>query len=148
MPAGSWSLLIPLIILVIFSGFFSATETAFTCASKIKLKTLNTNGNKRAGKVLHFIENKLDKLINTVLIGNNIVNLSASAISTLFFAKILINAKIDSTVAATAVITVVVLIFGEIILPCHSVFLLDFKTIKFSFFWLELYNFKNFQDKI
>lgn len=115
MPAGSWSLLIPLIILVILSGFFSATETAFTCASKIKLKTLNTNGNKRAGKVLHFIENKLDKLINTVLIGNNIVNLSASAISTLFFAKILINAKIDSTVAATAVITVVVLIFGEII---------------------------------
>lgn len=115
MPDGSYPLLISLIILVVFSGFFSATETAFSCSSKIKLKTLFTNGNKRAGKVLNFIENKFDSSISTILIGNNIVNLSASAISTLFFAKIIFNAKIDSTVVSTAVITIIILVFGEIL---------------------------------
>ncbi|MBQ0161592.1 MAG: HlyC/CorC family transporter [Treponema sp.] len=114
MPAGSWSLLISLIILILLSGFFSATETAFSCASRIKLRTLFTNGNKRAGRVLFLAEKKFDKLISTILIGNNIVNLSASAISTLLFAKIILNSKIDSTVISTAVITVAVLIFGEI----------------------------------
>ena len=114
MPAGSWSLLISLIILVFFSGFFSAIETAFSCASRIKLRTLFSNGNKRAGRVLNLTEKHYDRLLSTILIGNNIVNLSASAISTLFFAKILFDSRIDSTVVATAVITVAVLIFGEI----------------------------------
>lgn len=114
MPAGSWSLLISLIILIIFSGFFSATETAYTSASKTKLKTLNSAGSKKAKKVLELTENKYDKLLSTILIGNNIVNLSASAISTLFFAQLLINSKIDSTLVSTAAITIAVLIFGEI----------------------------------
>lgn len=114
MPAGSWSLLISLIILVFFSGFFSATETAYSCASKIKLRTLLSNGNKRAGAVLNLTEKHYDRLLSTILIGNNIVNLSASAISTLFFAMIILDSKLDSTVVSTAVITVAVLIFGEI----------------------------------
>lgn len=114
MPGGSVGLLISLIILIVFSGFFSATETAFSCASKIKLKSLSTNGNKRAGKVLDIAENRWDYLLSTILLGNNIVNLSASAIATLLFAKILINPKIDSTVISTAVVTVAVLIIGEI----------------------------------
>lgn len=114
MPAGSASLLISLIALIFLSGFFSATETAYSCASKIKLRTLFTNGNKRAGKVLNLAENRFDNLLSTILLGNNIVNLSASAIATILFAKLLINPAVDSAVISTAVVTVAVLIFGEI----------------------------------
>lgn len=114
MPAGSASLLISLIILIILSGFFSATETAYSCASKIKLRTLFSNGNKRAGKVLDLAENRFDNLLSTILLGNNIVNLSASAIATILFAKLLVNPAVDSAVISTAVVTVAVLIFGEI----------------------------------
>ena len=114
MPAGSASLLISLIALIFLSGFFSATETAYSCASKIKLRTLFTNGNKRAGKVLDLAENRFDNLLSTILLGNNIVNLSASAIATILFAKLLINPAVDSAVISTAVVTVAVLIFGEI----------------------------------
>ncbi|MCR5496046.1 MAG: hemolysin family protein [Treponema sp.] len=114
MPGGSSHLLISLIILVLCSGFFSATETAYSCLSKIKLKTLFTNGNKRAGKVLEFAETKYDRLLSTILIGNNIVNISASAIATIFFARLLVNTKIDSTFVATVVMTIALLIFGEI----------------------------------
>lgn len=114
MPDGSSHLLVSLVILVLCSGFFSATETAYSCVSKIKLKTLLANGNKRAGKVLEFAESKFDRLLSTILIGNNIVNISASAIATIFFAKLLSHTHIDSTVISTAVMTVAVLIFGEI----------------------------------
>lgn len=114
MPDGSIPLFISLIILISFSALFSATETAYTCASRIKLKALFSNGNNRAGKVLNLTENNYDKLLSTILIGNNIVNLSASTISTLLFAKLLINSTINSSVVSTIVITVLVLIFGEI----------------------------------
>ena len=116
MPDGSMPLLISLIVLVIFSGFFSATETAFSCASRIKLRTLHSNGNKKAGKVLLLAEKNYDKLISTILIGNNIVNLSASTIATILFAKLLVNTSLESSssVISTAVITIAVLIFGEI----------------------------------
>ena len=114
MPDGSIPLLISIIILVILSGFFSATETAFSCANKIKLKSLSTSGNKRAGRTLKLAEENYDRLISTILIGNNIVNLSASTISAIFFAKILINSQLNSSVISTAVITIAVLIFGEI----------------------------------
>lgn len=114
MPDGSVHLLISLIILVLFSGFFSGTETAFSCVNKIKLKTLSSNGNKRAGKVLSLAEENYDKLITTILVGNNIVNLSAATISTLFFTKIITGHTLDPSIVSTAVITIAVLIFGEI----------------------------------
>ena len=114
MPDGSVQLLVALIILILFSGFFSATETAFSCANKIKLRTLASNGNKRATKVLVLAEENFDMLISTILVGNNIVNISAATISTLFFALLIKNPKIDSSFVSTAVTTVVVLIFGEI----------------------------------
>lgn len=114
MPDGSSPLLISLVILVFCSGFFSATETAYSCLSKIKLKTLYSNGNRLAGKVLEFAESKYDRLLSTILIGNNIVNITASALATIFFAKVLYGTKIDSTAVATAVMTVAVLLFGEI----------------------------------
>jgi len=99
----------------LFSGFFSATETAYSCANKIKLRTLSSNGNKRAKKVLILAEEKFDTLISTILVGNNIVNITAATVSTLLFAILLQNYKqIDSAFVSTAVTTVVVLIFGEI----------------------------------
>ena len=114
MPDGSIPLLISLIALIFGSAFFSATETAFSCVNKIKLKSLSSSGNKRAAKVLVLSEEKFDKLISTVLIGNNIVNLTASTISALFFAKILLGTTLNSSFVSTVVITVVVLIFGEV----------------------------------
>lgn len=114
MPDGSVQLLVALIILILFSGFFSATETAFSCVNKIKLRTLASNGNKRATKVLVLAEEKYDTLISTILVGNNIVNISAATISTLLFALLIKNPQIDSSFVSTAVTTVAVLIFGEI----------------------------------
>ena len=109
-PVG---LLIAVIALVLMSGFFSSTETAYSCSNRIKLRSLASNGNNRAKKVLDLAENKYDKLISTILIGNNIVNLSASTLSTLLFAKLIVDAN-TSALVSTVVITLAVLIFGEI----------------------------------
>ncbi len=115
MSSDAVPLLIAIIVLVIMSGFFSATETAYSCASRIKLRSLSTNGNKRAGRVLTLAEEKYDRLISTILVGNNIVNLTASTLATLFFAKIMVGSAEDfSSLISTIVITVAVLIFGEI----------------------------------
>ena len=115
MPEGSVPRLIAIIVLVIFSGFFSATETAYSCASRTKLRALAGNGNKRAKKVLTLAEDKYDKLLSTVLVGNNIVNLSAATIAASFFALILKSVpSVDSGFISTIVMTVFVLIFGEV----------------------------------
>ncbi len=106
-------ILIALIVLVVLSGFFSATETAFTSANKIKLRTLAGNGNKRAKQVLELTENKFDKLISVLLVGNNIVNLTASTLSVLLFQQVLSEGA-NYSLVSTIAITVVVLIFGEI----------------------------------
>ena len=105
-----------MILLTAMSAFFSATETAFSSFNRIRKKSLASAGNKHAEKVLKIDEN-YDKFITTVLIGNNIVNISLSTISTLFFIKALANLVNSEDVRATIstiVITVVVLIFGEI----------------------------------
>lgn len=114
MPADAVPLLIAIIALVLLSGFFSSTETAYSCASRIKLRSLATNGNKRAEKTLKLAEEKFDTLISTILVGNNIVNITASTLATLMFAIILRNSAIDSSLISTIVMTVAVLLFGEI----------------------------------
>ncbi len=114
MPEGSVPLLIALLVLLIFSAFASATETAFSSANKIKLRTLSSNGNKRATKVLALTENKFDKLISTVLIENNIVNITMATIATTFFALFIKEDVALANTISTIVITVAVLIFGEI----------------------------------
>ena len=96
--------------LVLFSAYFSATETAFSTFNKTRVKTLAEAGNKRAALVLALNEN-YDKLISTVLIGNNIVNIALASIGTVLFVKL--YGDIGATVS-TAVVTVAVLIFGEI----------------------------------
>jgi CBS domain containing-hemolysin-like protein len=112
MPEGSGPLLAALIVLIVFSALFSATETAYSCINKIKLKGL-VGGSVRAAKTLDLSE-KFESLLTTILIGNNIVNLSAAAVSGILFAKILQNTSVDPSVISTIVLTVVVLIFGEI----------------------------------
>ncbi len=109
-------LTIAIIVLVLLSGFFSGTETAFSCANKIKLKTLVSQGRKNAKAVYKFADEKYDKLVTAILIGNNIVNLTASAVGTVLFVDLLKNtgsADLAPTVS-TVVLTVVVLLFGEI----------------------------------
>ncbi len=107
-------LIIAIIILVLLSGFFSGTETAFSCANKIKLKTLVAQGKKNAKAVYKFADEKYDKLVTAILIGNNIVNLTASALGTILFAKIIVNNPDLAATVSTIVLTVVVLLFGEI----------------------------------
>ena len=80
MPDGSTSLIVVLLILIVLSALFSSTETAYSCFSKIKLKGMVNAGNVRAEKVLALGE-KFESLLSAVLIGNNIVNLSAAAVS-------------------------------------------------------------------
>ena len=115
LPSGALGQIIALIVLILLSGFFSSTETAFSCANKIKLRSLASNGDKKAERVLALIENNFEKLISTILVGNNIVNLSAATISAILFENLLRNTGLSSSVISTAVITVAVLIFGEII---------------------------------
>lgn len=97
-------------ILVLLSAYFSATETAFLSLNKTRMKTLAEKGNKRAALTLALSE-KYDNLLSTILIGNNIVNITMSSIGTLLFLDLL--GDIGASVS-TAVITVVVLVFGEI----------------------------------
>ena len=99
-----------LVILIAFSAYFSATETAFSSLNKTKLKTLAEKEDKKAILALKLVE-KYDKLISPILIGNNVVNIAASSIATVMFVKHF--GDIGATIS-TAVITVVVLIFGEV----------------------------------
>ena len=108
------SLSVVIIILILLSGFFSATETAFSCANRIKLKSFAALGKKNAAAVSKFADEKYDKLITAILIGNNIVNLTASALGTLLFLELLKGTGVDHTAVSTAVLTVAVLVFGEI----------------------------------
>ncbi len=99
-------------LLIVCSSFFSMSETAFTSANPIRLKKMAQDGDARADKVIRILDN-YDKLLTTVLIGNNLVNIAGTSIATLFFA-ILLGAE-TGAVASTVVMTVLVLIFGEII---------------------------------
>ena len=102
-----------IVVLILLSGFFSGTETAFSCANKIKLKSMVMLGKKHAKAVQKIADENYDKLVTAILIGNNIVNLTASALGTLLFVDLLNGASYSATVS-TAVLTVVVLLFGEI----------------------------------
>ena len=95
---------------IVMSAYFSATETAFSSLNKTRLKVLADNGNKRAALALKLSED-CDKLISTILIGNNIVNIMVASIGTLLFVGL--YGDIGATVS-TVVVTIVVLIFGEI----------------------------------
>lgn len=131
---------ITIVVLIILSAFFSATETAFSCANKIKLKSMATLGKKNAKAVAKFADEKYDKLITAILVGNNIVNLTASALGTILFSKLILDASLATTVS-TAVLTIAVLVFGEItpkyfasVYPEQACFLL-YPLMQF-FYWI------------
>ena len=101
---------IVLVILLMLSAFFSSNETALMAVSKIRLRSLADGGNKRAALVLDTTENHTAKMLSAILIGNNIVNLSASAISASLayvFGSYMVS-------IATAVLTLAILVFGEV----------------------------------
>jgi putative hemolysin len=99
-----------IVIFVVLSAYFSATETAFTSLNRIRLKNLAGDGDKRAKRVLE-LESKYDNLLSTILIGNNIVNIGMTAVATALFLEL--TPQYGATLS-TVVVTVVVLIFGEI----------------------------------
>ncbi len=101
--------LISLLILVILSGFFSSAETAFSTVNRVRMRTLEEEGIKRAAKVNRILES-YSKMLSTVLIGNNIVNLSTSALTTTIALRFGIPVAV-----ATGVLTLVILLVGEIV---------------------------------
>ncbi|MBS6194380.1 MAG: HlyC/CorC family transporter [Clostridiales bacterium] len=110
MDSGDAIQLIVLLILLLLSAFFSSAETAMTTANKIHIMALADEGNRRAKILLKIIDNP-GKLLSTILIGNNIVNLSASSLATTWTTRVLGNAYVG---LATGILTLLVLLFGEI----------------------------------
>ena len=110
------TLWVALVILVGFSAFFSASETAFSSLNQIRLKSRAEDGDTSAARVLAMAE-KYDKLLSTILIGNNIVNIAAASIGTIIFTKML-GAERGATVS-TMVLTVVEPCQGDAGNGCH-----------------------------
>ena len=105
--------LVIIVIYIILSAYFSATETAFSTFNRIRVKNLAEKGNKRAIKALKLADN-YDSLISTILIGNNIVNILGASLGTLFFTGLISHNPDLAATVSTVVITLVVLLFGEI----------------------------------
>ncbi len=101
-----------LIVLIGLSAYFSASETAFTSYNKTRAKTEAEDGSKKARKVLWLSDN-YEKLISTILIGNNIVNIVATSLATMLFTHIIENEELAVTIS-TVVMTLSILTFGEI----------------------------------
>ena len=102
--------IIALVVLIILSAYFSAMETAFTSLNRIRLKNMANSGNKRAALTLDMCEN-FDKILSTILIGNNIVNILSTSLATSLF---VLYFPQNGVAVSTIVMTVIVLIFGEI----------------------------------
>lgn len=111
MDSHSTALLLVLIVLVCLSAFFSATETAFSSLNRVRLKNMAAGGDRRA-QLAYSLSERYDELLSTILVGNNLVNIASTAIATVLFTQAL-GAGAGPT-ASTVVMTVVVLVFGEI----------------------------------
>lgn len=103
--------LISLFLLLLLSGFFSSAETAFTTVNRVRIRTLVEEGSKRAQTTQKILDN-YSKMLSTILIGNNIVNLTASSLATTLAIKIWGSFAVG---IATGILTILVLLFGEII---------------------------------
>lgn len=111
MDSASIVMIVVLLVLVMMSAYFSATETAFSSLNRVRLKSKADGGDRRAALAMA-LEEDYDRLLSTILIGNNIVNITATTIATLLFTKHL-GGELGPTVS-TVCLTVVILIFGEI----------------------------------
>ena len=103
--------LVIIMISIIMSAYFSATETAFSSLNRIRIKNMAEKGNRKASLVMRLSEN-YDSLLSTILIGNNIVNIASASLATVLFVTWLGDEAGPSV--STAVTTIVVLIFGEV----------------------------------
>ena len=101
--------LIIVIVLVFLSGFFSSAETAFSTVNRVRMRSLEEEGSKRAARVNKILEN-YSKMLSSILIGNNIVNLTASSLATTLAMRVNL-----ATGIATGILTIVVLLCGEIV---------------------------------
>lgn len=110
MDSGDVIQLLTLIALVLLSSFFSSAETALITCNRIRIRTLAEDGDKRA-IVLEKVLGEQSKMLSAILIGNNVVNLSASSVATLLADKLLGN---SGAAIATGILTLLILIFGEI----------------------------------
>ena len=98
-------------VLLMLSAICSATETAFSSCNRIRLKKLADDGNKSAKKAMNICDN-FDKALTAILVGNNVVNISSSSLATVLFTEKFGKGSVG---LATVVMTVLVLIFGEIL---------------------------------
>ena len=105
-----WKIVL-VVAMMAFSALFSGTETAFSSVNKLRLKNYESQGNKKAAKALK-LANRFDEVLTAVLIGNNIVNIAASSVSTLIFVSIFGS---KGAGISTAVVTVLVLVFCEVL---------------------------------
>ena len=110
MDSASITMIAALVFLVVMSAYFSATETAFSSLNRVRMKSKADGGNQRAALALE-LEEDYDRLLSTILIGNNIVNITATTVSTVLFTKLL---PVYGPTVSTVVLTVIILIFGEI----------------------------------
>ena len=119
MDTNSLIIIAALVVLISLSAYFSMSEMAFASLNRIRLKNLVKDGNKRAEKALTISDN-FDKMLITILIGNNVVNLLASSLCTMFFINLMVNASSEfvPSVVSTLVITLLILVFGEITPKC------------------------------
>lgn len=122
-----------LFILLVLSGFFSSAETALTTVNKFALRSLADSGDKKAARVLKLTQNT-SKLISTILIGNNIVNISASALTTALVTNIWGSKSIG---IATGILTLLVLIFGEIMPKTTA----QLYSLKMSMLYVDIIHF-------
>ena len=111
MESSSVVQIIIILVLILRSGFFSSAETALSSVNRVRLRTLIEDGNKRAAQVDKILDN-YSKMISTILIGNNIVNLGASSLTTTFVMDVWGNAYVA---VGTGILTLLVLLCGEII---------------------------------
>ncbi len=113
MQESQIALSMSIVILIMFSAYFSSTETAFSSLNKIRLKNLMKNDVKGAALAYELSE-KFDKVLSTILIGNNIVNIVSASLATVLFTSIMKGNESAAVGVSTAVMTILVLIFGEI----------------------------------
>ena len=134
MDSGLVIQIVTIIILLMLSAFFSSAETSLTCVNLVRIHTLAEGGDKRAVRVEKILSNP-GKMLSTILIGNNIVNISASSLVTTFTIKVFGNYAVG---IATGVLTVLVLMFGEILPKTAANLQAEKLALAYSFFILKL----------
>ena len=134
MDSGLVIQIVTIIILLMLSAFFSSAETSLTCVNLVRIHALAEGGDKRAARVEKILSNP-GKMLSTILIGNNIVNISASSLVTTFTIKVFGNYAVG---IATGVLTVLVLMFGEILPKTAANLCAEKLALAYSFFILKL----------